>query len=61
MGASEALHESIGGAMEPSDRVAYSRAIASVRSQLGKAEFENAWQEGRAMSMGQAIAYALNV
>jgi tetratricopeptide (TPR) repeat protein len=59
LGASEALHEAIGGVMEASDRISYNRALDSARSQLGDEEVETAWQEGRSMSMKQAVAYAL--
>jgi predicted ATPase/DNA-binding XRE family transcriptional regulator len=59
MGASEGLYESIGGVMEASDRIPYDRALASARSQLGDEDFETAWQEGQAMSLEQAIEYAL--
>jgi hypothetical protein len=38
---------------------AYDRALAAVRSQLTQQEFDAAWEEGRAMTMRQAIGYAL--
>ena len=59
LGASEAQHEAIGVVMEPDDRIPYDRAVASARAQLGVVAFEKAWQEGRAMTVEQAIEYAL--
>ena len=59
LGAVDALFESFGGVIEPDDRIPYDRAVASARSQMGEEAFERARQEGRAMSMEQAIAYVL--
>jgi tetratricopeptide (TPR) repeat protein len=38
---------------------AYTRDVAATRAQLDEAAFEAAWAEGRAMTLDQAIAYAL--
>ena len=43
----------------PEDREEYKRDIAHVRDRLGEAEFAAAWAAGRAMSLEEAIAYAL--
>jgi hypothetical protein len=43
---SEAIHE---------------RNAAAIRAQLGEAEVAAAWAEGRAMTMEQAVAYALEL
>ena len=59
LGASDALYEALGTVMDTDDRIPYDRAVASARSQLGEEAFEKARQEGQAMSMEQAIAYAL--
>jgi predicted ATPase/Tfp pilus assembly protein PilF/DNA-binding XRE family transcriptional regulator len=59
LAASDALREAIGVVMEPDDRIPYDRAVASAHAQLGEVDFEKARQEGRAMSMEQAIDYAL--
>ena len=40
----------------PSD----ARTVAAARTELGEEAFAAAWAEGRAMSMQQAIAYALD-
>jgi hypothetical protein len=44
--------------MEP-ERVEYNQAVAQVRSMLVEAEFIALWAEGRAMTMEQAMAFAL--
>jgi predicted ATPase len=49
----------IGPGLECEDRAPYERAMASAREQLGDEAFEKAWQEGRAMSVEEAIDYAL--
>jgi len=37
----------------------YDHAVARVRAALGEQAFETAWTEGRALTLEQAIAYAL--
>jgi tetratricopeptide (TPR) repeat protein len=59
LGAVEGLLESISAVLDSEDRLPNERAVASARSQLSEEAFERAWQEGRGMSMEQAIAYAL--
>ena len=59
LGAAEALLEAIGAVMDPDDHMVYEQAVASARAQLSEEEFERARAEGRAMSMEQAIEYAL--
>jgi hypothetical protein len=44
--------------IEPDDRIPYDRAIESARSRLGAEAFERARQQGRAMNVEQALAYA---
>lgn len=58
LGAVEALLESTGTGLDIDDRLPYERGLASAHAQLSEAEFELAWQEGRAMSMEQAMAAA---
>ena len=57
--AAEALRESTGIAMTPLERKEYDGAVAAVRGAMPEITFASAWAEGRAMSMDQAIAYAL--
>jgi predicted ATPase/class 3 adenylate cyclase len=59
LGAADTLLELTGAALQIEDRPPYERGIASAREQLGADEYEKAWQEGRAMSLEEAIAYAL--
>jgi non-specific serine/threonine protein kinase len=54
------LRDEIGSADMPSERARYDRRIASARASFGNdAAFDLAWQEGRAMTLEQAIEYAL--
>ena len=43
------------------ERTNYERSVAAARAQLDDATFAKAWAEGRAMTMEQAIAYALEL
>jgi hypothetical protein len=47
------------GHMHPVDLDDYERDVALARAQLGEAAFTAACAEGQAMSLEQAIAYAL--
>jgi non-specific serine/threonine protein kinase len=58
-GSAEALLEIGGGYLDPMDRVGYRESVAAARAQLGDDAFA-AWAEGRAMTLEQAVAYALN-
>jgi tetratricopeptide (TPR) repeat protein len=60
LGAAAALRASTGNPMPPTYRAANDRTVANVRAQLGEATFAAAAAEGRAMTLEQAIAYALN-
>jgi hypothetical protein len=59
LGAVEALSESTGAVLEAADRSLYERNIARARAHLGEETFRRAWEEGRAMSMEEAVEYAL--
>jgi predicted ATPase/DNA-binding CsgD family transcriptional regulator len=59
LGAAEAAHERMGTFIIPSDTAEYARIVAGVRQQLADGAFQQAWAEGRAMTLDQAIAYAL--
>jgi predicted ATPase/transcriptional regulator with XRE-family HTH domain len=60
-GAVEALLEGVGirRRMDTSDQKEFDHYVAAVRTQLDEAAFAKAWAEGRAMTMEQAVAYAL--
>ena len=58
--AAQQLREEIGAPLSPPDRAAQDVRIAAARTTMtDAAAFETAWQEGRAMTMEQAIDYAL--
>ena len=59
-GAVERLREEIGAPLPANERCEYEQQVTTARAVLGdEAAFDAAWQEGRAMTMEQAIAAAL--
>ena len=60
-GAVESLLEGIGmaGRMDPSDQKEFAHYVAAARGQLDEAAFAKAWAEGRAMTLEQAVEFAL--
>ena len=59
VGAGQAIHEAITWVMKTSDRIEIDPLLIIAREQLGNAKFDDLMAEGRAMTMEQAIAYAL--
>lgn len=59
LGAADSLFDAHGFDPRPSDTPDIERTRANVRTKLGKAAFEDARAEGEAMSLEEAIAYAL--
>jgi hypothetical protein len=59
LGAAEALRKAIGASVYEVDRADHERAAASIRSGSGAKGLDRAWAEGRAMTLEQAIEYAL--
>lgn len=59
LGAAEAQRSAIGFILPAPDRIDADRILASVRSVLGPAAFDNAWTAGRAMLLEEAAAFAL--
>ncbi|HTE65550.1 MAG TPA: tetratricopeptide repeat protein, partial [Candidatus Binatia bacterium] len=57
-GAAEALRESIGYVRFLVEREGYEADVAILRKGLTNEEFARAWEEGRAMSLDEAVAYA---
>ena len=54
------LRDEIGSPLPPWERLRYDRRIASARASFGNdTAFDLAWQEGHAMTLEQAIEYAL--
>ena len=60
-GAAEALRTSIAAPLPPVNRPAYECAVATARGQLDAGTWAAAWAEGRAMTLEEAIAYALDL
>jgi hypothetical protein len=58
-GAAEALRDITGSQIQPADRPDYESNIAVTRAQLDLTTFEMAWAEGRAMTLDQAVEFAL--
>ena len=58
-GAAQGLLESLGAVLDPSGSLEYSNDLAAVRNQLGESAFEEARAAGEAMTVEQAVAYAL--
>jgi non-specific serine/threonine protein kinase len=60
-GRAERLHQELGSPLPPRNRTSYERLVAAARVRLGDdAAFERAWQQGRAMTLEQAVAFALD-
>jgi tetratricopeptide (TPR) repeat protein len=59
-GAAERLREELGRAIGAADRSRSERRITAARVILDEATWTAAWAEGRAMTLEQAIAYALD-
>jgi DNA-binding CsgD family transcriptional regulator len=56
--AAEALRTAINVPPAPADRARRDRGIATARTQVDAAAFEDAWQQGRAMRLQESIAAA---
>ena len=57
----ERLREEIGAPLPPRERPSYDNQVTAARAAGNDdAAFESAWREGRAMTLEQAIEYALN-
>jgi hypothetical protein len=59
LGAAQALLGTIGARFETHDRVEFESLVNAARAALNDATFAAAWAEGRAMTLEQAIDYAL--
>ena len=58
-GAAEALRAATGLTLEPFDRGVYERAVAAAQASLGEEAFAAAFAAGQAMTLDEAVAYAL--
>ena len=54
-----ALRISLGSVIDPVDQAEYQDRRTALRTELGEERFASAWNEGRALTLEQAIAYAL--
>jgi predicted ATPase len=61
LGATDVLLGTLGLRLDHSDQVEYNRYVDAARTALGDATFATAWDAGRAMTLEQAIEYALAV
>jgi tetratricopeptide (TPR) repeat protein len=59
LGVVDALVEASGQVLDPDDQAEYEQAVASARATLGGGAFEVERDQGRAMSLESAVAYAL--
>jgi predicted ATPase/class 3 adenylate cyclase/Tfp pilus assembly protein PilF len=58
-GAAEGLRAEAGSPLPPKDRPAYDRRVAAARTREDNLAFDRAWQEGRALTLEQAMELAL--
>jgi non-specific serine/threonine protein kinase len=58
--AAAALRERVGQPLTPTDRAEHERYLSGLRQALGRELFATAWSAGRALSIDQAIEYALS-
>ena len=58
-GAAEAQREAIHYVIEPSDLPHYERCVGSTRASLTPETFDSAWADGRALTLDEAVAWAL--
>jgi predicted ATPase/transcriptional regulator with XRE-family HTH domain len=58
-GAASALRVALGIIRPPAEHELYERHLALIRAELGEAEFAGAWSKGQAMSLDQALDFAL--
>ena len=57
--ATETLRKAIDVTWAPAERRIYELTLAAARAALSEAEFAAAWAAGSAMTLGEAVAYAL--
>jgi predicted ATPase/class 3 adenylate cyclase len=57
--AASALREAMDTPLSPVEQEEYERSLAAVRAVMGEITFAAAWAEGRAMTLAEAVAYAL--
>jgi hypothetical protein len=60
VGAADALRQEIGDARSVHESITREREVKAVRAILTAEAFDQAWNEGRAMSLDDAVRYALD-
>jgi hypothetical protein len=55
-GAAQMLLQSLDAALDPSGSLGYDGNLANTRARLGEEAFANAWQEGRMLTLEQAMS-----
>jgi predicted ATPase/DNA-binding XRE family transcriptional regulator len=60
-GAAEKLLQSLNAALDPSGSLEYDSNLADTRNRLGEEAFANAWQEGRMLTLEQAVDEAMRI
>ena len=60
LSAAAALRISIGSVIDPADQAEYQTRRAALRTELGEERFSAIWNEGRALTLEQAVADALD-
>lgn len=58
-GAAAALREVLGAPLHPAERLELEETMGQVRAAIGDEAWRIAWEDGRAMSPEEAMAYAL--
>jgi hypothetical protein len=58
-GAAESTRVTLGFVLLPTEQERYDRDLAAVHATLAEEAFDIAWRTGQAMSLEQAVAYAL--
>ena len=58
LGAAETLRTSLRTEVDIADRPDYERTVSTVRDRLGEQVFATAYEQGKAMSFEQGVAYA---
>jgi predicted ATPase/DNA-binding SARP family transcriptional activator len=58
-GAREGIHESIGSKLDAGLQPIYESLVSQTRAMLDESAFEAAWAKGRAMTLDEAVEYAL--
>jgi tetratricopeptide (TPR) repeat protein len=59
LGAAENIRESLNSPMMATERIEYDQNVSALRIQMGESYLQQAWSEGRATGLEQAIEYAL--